>query len=368
MRERDLTELLDTDRQDILSVYLDTDGRKPENRGAKPAYVIWLQHALRETLKGLSGDALRLAGRNARRITALVTRQRPTGRALIVFAGPGLWEEYHLPLGVSNRIAYGAPDVSILVDVLDQYKPYAILVVDHEHARILNASLGDATVIEEATLELHTEDWHSITGRKPTATRQFGTGVGRGAQRDTFDARVDARRRQFLTEAAHAAGRVMHEKGIERLILCGADDVTSEIRLALPPEARGKIIGVVALESHAGTAEIRDRTLPIALEAERRQDTELVKSLLERAAQGGGVTGIGPTMNALTEGRALTIVVDRNVLAEMPTLPLLARRHGARLAPVQGAPADGLRPYGGIGAILRYAVEPVMPPSPGSTA
>ena len=61
-------------------------------------------------------------------------------------------------------------------------------------------------------------------------------------------------------------------------------------------------------------------------------------------------------------------VVLFNVLAEMPTLPLLARRHGARLAPVQGAPADGLRGHGGIGAILRYALEPVMRPSPGSIA
>jgi len=368
MRNQDITELLETDRQDILSVYLDTDGRKPENRGAKPAYVIWLQHALREALKDLSGDALRLASRAARRITTLVTRQRPEGRGLIVFAAQGLWKEYHLPMAVPNHLRYGAPDVTILVDVLDQYKPYAILAVDHRHARILQASLGDATVIEEATLELHTEDWHSITGRKPTATRQFGTGVGRGAQRDTFDARVDARRRQFLTDVAHTAGRIMHEKGIERLVLCGADDVTSEIRLALPPEVRGKIVGVVALESHAGITEIRDRTLAVALEAERRQDAELVESLLDRAARGGGVTGIGATLEALNEGRVFTVVVDRNVLAEMPTLPLLARRHGARLAPVQGAPADGLRGHGGIGAILRYALEPVMPPSPGSTA
>lgn len=362
MRDQDIAELLEADRQDVLSVYLDTDGRKPENRGAKPAYVIWLQHALREALKDLSGDALRVATRNARRVTTLVTRQRPEGRGLIVFAAPGLWKEYRLPIVVPNHLRYGAPDVTILVDVVDQYKPYAILVADHKHARILQASLGDATVIEETTLELHPEDWRANTGRRPTGTRQFGTGVGRGAQRDTFDARVDARRRQFLTDVAHAAGHVMREKSIDRLILCGADDIISEIRPALSPEVRGKIVGVVALESHAGMTEIRDRTLTVALEAERRQDAELVDSLLERAARGGGVTGIGPTLDALNEGRVLTIVVDRNVLAEMPTLPLLARRHGARLEPVQGAPADGLRGHGGIGAILRYALEPVMPP------
>jgi len=367
MQDRDIFELLETDRKDVLSVYLDVDGRKPENQGAKPAYAIWVQHALREALKDLSGDALRQASRGARRIVTLVSRQRPKGRGLIAFAAPGLWKEYHLPVPVPNRVRYGPPDVTVAIDVLDQYKPYAILMVDHEHGRILQAYLGETTVIEEDTLELHPEDWRVNTGRRPTSTRQFGVGVGRGAQRDTFDDRVDARRRQFLTDVARATAHFMHDKGIERLILSGASDVTGEVRLALPPEVRGKVIGVVALESHAGMAEIRDRTLAIALDAERRQDAELVSTLLDRMAQGGAVAGIEPTLDALTQGRVLTLVVDRNVLAEMPTLPVLARRHGARLAPMQGPPADGLRAHGGIGAILRYAVEPARLPSPGST-
>lgn len=368
MRERDILELLEAERKDVLSVYLDTDGRKPENQAEKPAYAIWIQHAMREALKDLSGDVLLQATRNARRIVTLVSRQRPKGRGLIVFAAPGWWKEYHLPIPVPNRVRYGPPDVTILIDVVDQYKPYAVLVVDHEHARILQAYLGETTVIEEDTLELDTEDWRAKTGRRPTSTRQLGIGVGRGAQRDTFDARVDARRRQFLREVARATARVMHEKGIERLILSGADDVTGEVRLVLPPEVRNRIIGVIALESHAGMAEIRDRTLAIALDAEQRQDADLVSTLLDRVARGGGVAGVEPTVDALKQGRVQTLVVDRRVLAEMPTLPLLARRHGARVAPVQGPPADGLRAHGGIGAILRYAIEAAMLPSPGSTA
>jgi protein required for attachment to host cells len=368
MRDRDILEILETDRKDVFSIYLDVDGRKQENQGAKPAYAIWVQHAMREALKDLSGEVLRLASRSARRIMTLVSRHWPEGRGLIIFAAPGLWKEYHVPVPVPNRVRYGPPDVTVAIDLVDQYKPYAILVVDHEHARILRGYLGDTTVIEEDTLELHTENWRAKTGRRPTSTRLFGVGVGRGAQRDTFDARVDARRRQFLTEVARATAHFMHEKGIERLILSGADDVTGEVRLALAPEVRSKIIGVVALESHAGMAEIRDRTLVIALDAEQRQDAELVGTLLDRTARGGAVTGIEPTLDALKQGRVLTLVVDRSVLAEMPTLPLLARRHGAQVAPVQGPPADGLRAHGGIGAILRYAIEAAMLPSPGATA
>jgi protein required for attachment to host cells len=367
VRDSDILELLQIDRQDVLSLYLDIDGRKPENQGGHPAYLIWVEHALRDALEGLSGEALRLASRSARRIMALVKGRRPQGRGLIVFAAPGVWKAYGLPVPVPNRLRYGPPDLTVAIDILDQFKPYAVLVADHEHARLLQGRLGEAAVVEEARLELHPEDWRSTNGRRPTSTRQFGIGVGRGAQRDTFDARVAARRRQFLADVARATARFMQERGIDRLILCGADDVVGEVRLALPAEARGKIIGTLALESHASVAEIRDRTLAIALDAEQRQDAELVGTLLDRAAQGGAVVGIAPTLDALEQGRALTVVVDRTILVQMPALPALARRHGARLAPVQGAPAEGLRAHDGIGAILRYAVEPATLPSPAST-
>lgn len=357
MQERDITELLQTDRKDVFSVCLDIDGRKPENRTARPAYAIWVHHALRDAIKDLTGDALRQASKSARRILAIVNQGRPDGRGLVIFAAPGLWKEYHLLLPVSNRVHYGPPDVTTLIDLADQYKPYAILVVDHEHARILHAYLGQTAVVEEATLDLHTEDWRTRAGRRPTATRQMGVGVGRGSQRDTFDARVDAHRRHFLASVARATARFMHDRGIERLIISGAEEATSAVRQALPPEARDNVVGVVALEAHASLVEIQDRTLAVALEAERRQDAELVSAVLDHVASGGGVVGIEPAIEALRQGRVLTLVVDRHVLSEMPTLPLLARRHGARLSPVQGLSPHGLQAHGGIGAILRYTVD-----------
>ncbi len=367
IQERDIVELLQTDRTDVLSVHLDIDGRKPENQTSKPAYEIWAQHALRGALRDLTGDALRQASKSARRILALATKQRTDGRGLILFAAPGLWKEYHLPLPVPNRVRYGAPDVTTVIDLADQYKPYAILVVDHERARILHAYFGETAVVEEDTLDLHTEDWHKNTGRRPTSTRRMGVGVGRGTQRDTFDTRVDAHHQHFLATVARATARFMHDRGIDRLILSGAEDVTSEVRQTLPPEARDTVVGVVALEAHAGMAEIRDRTLAVALAAEERQDAGLVSAVLDHVAWGGGVVGIEPTIEALKQGRVLTLAVDRHVLSEMPTLPLLARRHGARLAPVQGPPAHGLRAHGGIGAILRYALEGTTRSLPRST-
>lgn len=93
---------------------------------------------------------------------------------------------------------------------------------------------------------------------------------------------------------------------------------------------------------------IRDRD-----EAELRRDAELVSAVLDHAAWGGGVVGLDSTVAALRLGRVLVLVVEGDILAELPQLPVLAHRHGARLVAVRGRPAHGLRAHGGIGAILQ---------------
>ena len=95
------------------------------------------------------------------------------------------------------------------------------------------------------------------------------------------------------------------------------------------------------------------------------RDRELVQAVLAHAAWGGGVVGFTPTLTALTQGNVLVLVVDSAVLREIPALPLLADQYAAQLAPVAAPHAYRLRGHGGIGAILRSAVEQVATPSRG---
>lgn len=92
------------------------------------------------------------------------------------------------------------------------------------------------------------------------------------------------------------------------------------------------------------------------------RDRELVQAVLAHAAWGGGVVGITPTLTALTQGAVLVLVVDSAVLREIPALLLLADQYAAHLAPVHGPDAHGLRAHGGMGAILRSAVEQLTSP------
>lgn len=385
LRSRDLSDLTETERQDVLSVSLDVDRTKPENQKSHPAYAIWLRNTVRELLDDLSKDARRAAEELSARVLGFVETNRPQGRGLVIFAAPDLWHQYFLPFPVPNRLRYGRPDVMPLLWAIDEYEPYAILVVDRRHAQVLIAYLGETTVVEEDMLDLDTSDWRFKAGRQPTFAKKAGTGASRGTQRDTFDARVEDHIRRFWQGVADAAAQWLDGLQIRRLIIGGTEVAATAVRDLLPERAREKLVDLVPLPAHAGRAEIQERTLPVALAEEHRRDAEMVTALLERAAaRTGAVVGKAATVDALLQGQVVTLVAYRDLegdiwqctlcayvsgrpLESCPTcegpieqvalaqlLPLLAHRGGATIELVGKDAAEQLRPHEGIGAILRY--------------
>jgi hypothetical protein len=379
----DLDDLMGVARQDVLSIYVDVDPTKPEHQVPNPAYRIWLHQAMRQTLAGIGGSRRRGALRAGRQVLAFVDTAPARGRGLAIFAAPQLWREYVLPFPLPNQVQYGRPDVIPLLWAMSEYKPYAILAVYLEHARIAVAYLGRTTVVDDETLELDTRDWTFKSGRTSTYMRQVGIGVGRGIQADTFDARVDEHRRQFWQGVAQATARALVERQIDRVIIGGPEEAAATVRELLPEAVRAHVIAVVPMPSYATLAEVQERTLPVALAEHHRRDSELVVDLLARAGENdGAVIGRAATFMSLMQGEVKTLVVARDldgdiwqcrqcesvsatpigtcpgcggVVERAPlrqTLPLLARRHGAELE-VVGPPISG-QLTGGIGAILRY--------------
>lgn len=372
-----------------MSIYLDVDPTKPENQSAHPAYVIWLRNALRDILNGLSKEDRRALGTIPQDIENFVASTKPAGRGLVVFAAPGLWRPHFLPVPVSNHASYGRPNMMPLLWTIDEYEPYAILFIDNEHARILSAYLGRTAVVEEEALELDTSDWRFKSGRPPTFTKAAGTGASRGAQRDTFEARVEEHVRRFWRSAADATVKWLDELQIDRLIIGGPEVAANAVKDMLPEHVRSRVVGIVPIPAYSDVSDIRERTLPAALEAERRREDEVVAQLLDLAgAHSGGVVGKAATLNALQQGQAMTLVADRELTGtvwrcvdcnyvspdatdrcpvcggvveeiELPQLlPLIAYRNGAAIELVGKEAAEKLRAHEGLGALLRYAPIP----------
>ena len=379
----ELDDLMEVARQDVLSIFLDVDPTKPEHQVPNPAYRIWLHQAMRQTLAGIVGPARRGALRTGHKVLAYVDTAPARGRGLVIFAAPEFWREYSLPFPLPNRVQFGRPDLVPLLWAVSEYKAYAIVAVYLEHARIAVAYLGRTTVVDDETLELDTRDWRFKAGRSDTYTRRVGVGVGRGAQADTFDARVDERRRQFWQGVARATVRALGDRHIDRVIIGGPEEAATAVCELLPDAVRAQVIDTVPLPSYATLAEVQERTLPVAVADHHRRASWLVADLLARVeADGRAVVGRAATFRSLMQGEVKTLVVARDLVGDIwqctrcehssatpigtcpgcggavdrvplrQLLPTLARQHGAGIEVV--GPSASSQLTDGIGALLRY--------------
>jgi hypothetical protein len=383
-RSQDIAQLVEIDRLDVITVCLDTDPTKPENQRAEPAYRIWLRQSLGEALQSLPKDRRRAFEEIADRVLSHFRETRAQGRGVALYASHDLWKEYILPVPLASTVRVGRPDVWPLLWASHEYPRRVILTVHRDQARLFVAYLGDAVVVEEDVLDLDTHDWRFKTGRPPSFTKAFGGGAARGAQRDTFDARVDAHLRRFWAGVAHAAAAVVEEQGIDRLVIGGSEEAANATLDLLPEATRRRVAAVVPIPPQEDWAQIRDRVVSVARDADRRHEAELVRFLLD-GEPGTAVVGVAGTLAALNRRQVATVVADRDLegqvwqcdqcghaaveqLATCPVcdgdvstlsitqaLPLLAHQSGARVELVDGE--GRLRPYGGVGALLRYEVR-----------
>jgi len=179
------------------------------------------------------------------------------------------------------------------------------------------------------------------------------------------------------------------------VILAGPEKGANAVRDFLPGAVQASVVGILALHSHSTIADARAQGLPMIVAHELRQESRLLTDLRDRAgARAGGVLGLEATLEALSRGEVLTLVGSRDLDAsvwECPgcasvaahpgacaacggavsrtplrqILPVLARRHGARLEVV--GPAAQPPPPDGLGALLRYVPPQEARTSPDAT-
>lgn len=386
-RRTDVGTILNLQRDDILSIYLNVDPTLPENQATQPAYRIWLKNALDELVPRLDNSKSerqqRLAlSQMAAKITTRFVDFRPQGKGVALFAAEDFWQQFDLPMPISNNIHYGRPDVVPLLWLLDEYQRYGIVQVDHRRVELLTAFLGRPETKDEMRLELDTSDWprtvmiHNVgNGLKATA----------GTNRDVFEDRVDEQVRGFWREAVAKISTWMEEADLDRLIIGGDEEAVSGLREALPETAGKYVVGTLSLPFYENDAATLERVAPIAIEVERKHEKELAEQVVNYTLAGNrGALGVTDVLDALQQGRAQTVVtvwpiegqvwecqachhiVDHEV-ATCPvcsgtirrrqlatTLPLLATQTNAGLEMVYDEAAALLQTHGGIGALLRY--------------
>lgn len=382
LQAADVEGLLSLERKDVLSLHLDTDPTRPENQRAEPAYRIWARRALQGLMDGLPREDRRRVVELAERIEGKLRQERPRGRGLSVYAADGIWKEVALPVPLENRASYGFVDVWPVLWVRETYVPYALLLVHRDHARLLVTHLGEAAVVEDEEFHLDTTQWRFTAGKPPSFAKGMGMSSSRGAQRDVYDARVEDHVRRFWSQLASATARALDELGVRRLILGGPEEGIAAVRDLLPEPVRRFVAGTVAAPPTEEWHRLRGRVLAVAQEDRRRRQEEVVRALVGNEGPGGSLLDLESCLQALSRRQVLTVAADRDLqagvwvcgtcefvtsrsLERCPTcggrlvgadltqvLPALAHRNRAELVLL---PDGTLKPYGGVGVLLRFA-------------
>ena len=215
-----------------------------------------------------------------------------------------------------------APDVALLLALLDEYERYAVALVDKGRARLFSVFLGE--IEEHATFQEELLPPKTARG---------------GLAQSHYQRHHELHAHWHLKRVAERLAELHRRRPFERLILAGPEEATSTLRGLLPRALAHQLVAVIPAETTAGDAEILRMTLDVERRIEREMEERLFGRLLDRAGPGGRATlGLVPTLDALWADIVQTLVV-----ADGAHRPGRECPNCARLEPGEGAacPACG---------------------------
>lgn len=381
-RLQELRDLVDRDSEGtVLSVFCRTDPRDPENRSDHPGWTINLKNGIRDAMGTIDSGheshqtALKLGAEAERRLQSMSAAER--GRSVAFFLGEnGSINEFHtfqIPVRQGYVTFDSGPVVWPMVDVIDRGQRTGIVLMSHDHIRLLEWFDGTAHDLEASTYDLELGDWKDYRGAaraNPTRGQQSVVNT------EAFKDRVKEWRNKFTRDCAASIAEAASDLEFERLIVAADGDLGSEFEAAIPDSLRERLIEIVPVnlidQSAAEVAAHLDGNLR---EDWRRSVSEVADQALARIKASDRATG-GPdeTLLALGEGRVSHLIFDpyletkADILSDgarqaienageasiQEALVELALRTDARVSSASVEEVPALGEAGGVLALLRY--------------
>lgn len=366
---RNLRRLTDNDDK-TLTLYLDIDQTKQANRNGGH---ITQAEAMVKALRSANGGDTELE-KASEKALEVVRRLEPRAKtALVVAQAKGtVADSRQIRVAIAPSIHWrrGA-FLRPVVEALDEYERYAVVLTDKKRARIFTSYLGE--LIE------HT-DLISATGTKTQTT---------GTDQWWSQARFQRRHEQEVVLHAKRVVDALHELSLkipfDRLIVAGPQEAAAQVARLLPRRLHGKLVETVAMPVTAGEREVAERIAQVQEKMEREQELEMVEGLLSELHQSGkAVSGLADVVDAVNEGRVWKLFyvkelqLDGRVCGKCGALAVQGERCGycdgtlhpeprfvdrlsqsvidlaGRVEMVDGPAAGELRRVGSIAALLRY--------------
>jgi peptide chain release factor subunit 1 len=285
-----------TDHAPVSSLYLDVDGRRYRRKQDYMLRAELLGHQLLKDAAGLPKAAAQSVAKDVERMTAFLEAldRGPTrGVALFSCSEAGWWQEVIVPRPLPDRATLAqSPHVLPLEALIETYETFCTALVDREKARIFHARMG--RIREE----------NDVFDDVPGQHDQGGWAQAR------YRRHIDEHVGRHLKHVSDVLLTFFKQRGFDRLILAGAEDLLAEFEEGLHDYLRQRVVARVSLPMTAGIGEVLQRSLEVEEEIEARRELEVVERVTAEAAAGrNGVTGLAQVLAALNDARVDTLVV-----------------------------------------------------------
>lgn len=364
----------------LLTLYLNTRSAEASHHPPVPADLTWLKKEGRTVARSLPPSERAPFQKELKRVEKFLHDRHPEERSIVIFAGRGVWRELPLQVGIKNELHWGKPITLQLLWLMDEHKPYCLIVVDGASARFFRYQLRETIELEEKKYAIDISQWKKkelghVTGQMVQKTR--------GSQRDVFEHRMKAQYTRLCGETAKIAAELFKQEQFAGIFLVGSDHLTGPIQEAIPQELAHRVIPVKEDFGRLSSSELQERLEPTIEAWERQHEIALVAELLQ--SEHGSVAGVDESLAQLQKGRVRALVLTRDLNVSLrqcakcgwidrsadpvcpmcagerrpvillEILPELAKRHDAKLEFVSGEAGERLKKGGGMGAWLREA-------------
>ncbi|MCB0130403.1 MAG: hypothetical protein KDD78_06130 [Caldilineaceae bacterium] len=268
----------------VLSVYLNVD---PHRRTAEKYKL---------ALRNLLGKATNAAPEDVKRMQNYVEMgYNWQGRGLVMFscAAKEFWWAQSLMVPVEDSVMVSfRPYVRQLATLMDIYERYGVVQVDQEGVRLYSFNMG---VLEAVEGYLGEEvKLHKAGGWAAPRYQRSERGVAR----------------QNLQDAAELAEEFYRSTDTRRLILAGTEKNVARFKDLLSHRLRSMVVGQIAVDANATSAEIRTGAVQLAQKAADDAANAVADALVTTVHKGGNaVAGLAETLTAIQSGRASHVVV-----------------------------------------------------------
>jgi hypothetical protein len=281
----------------VLSVYLNVDQSNAANRNR--GFETVLKDGLRKLESRLTDPADKSEfNQCVKEVMQSIGDQWPGSGTMVILARagfPATIQQFSVPMETAFRWE-AHPFVQPALAAHDEFKPFLIVLADHQHARFLTSILGQIT--ERLSFENPHRSKHTKT-----------SGKNRIKSQTVFNRKSDEHETQFLKEVVETISAFIQSHSIKRIVLAGNEETSRGILKLLPTELRFRVASLLTLSMKAGIREIHEAARKTAIQAERQSEMAKVESLLQAAGpHTKSVVGIEETLDALKAGEVREFV------------------------------------------------------------